>query len=737
MATLNIGGKRVKVGDEFLSLTPEQQQATVDEIAAKIGIGAPEQPASTDPGFSPYDTGATRLSGGPGVQPEQSLLDKFGNATMATVNGLSASVPFLQNTTDAIGGTIAQLTGGNYGDYIQHQKDVREGYAERAPLARIGGEVGGMIAGTGVLGASKLGAEALGLTGNFGQRVLNSGLSSAGLSTLDALSNGESGAGALTSGLVGGLTGAGLPLAGEAARGIGRGLRDNVVRPIMTMANRENEVTRRITGGIMQDVATGSRMSPEMDALANNAGAEVVNADRFGSAIRTLARTSANISPEADNLLKGVTENRFLTQGKRAVNYLRTLMGGATDDLALQDAIRKAADDANSIAYGKANADPKARAIWTPQIRELMQSDKFRAAVDAAESRGSDKAAVAGVSSIKNPFKFDEFGQPNLKMRSDRAYERLQMVIKTRDKAKIAAAKAEYKMAKANDGPDALPSLQFWNQVKINLDTMIAAAKPTATNAGDRALYADLTAMKQKLLSSLDNAVPSYADARRGAAGFFGAEDAIDAGRKAFNSPKAVPEIQRAVMAAKPAEREALAVGYSSEMIDAINASKDRVNVINSIFGSESARARNVAVLGHQRARELEAYVKMEQVLHQLKEAVGGNSTTAKQLIAAGLMGGGAGLGGWAASGGDIGTGMSAAVLFSIGRRGLQVMGKQVDDKVMKRVAEILTSPDPKLLERAIQNASLSQQHIDAIDAIMRGLAIGARGGALAAVAAN
>ena len=33
MATLNIGGKRVKVDDAFLSMSPEQQQATVDEIA--------------------------------------------------------------------------------------------------------------------------------------------------------------------------------------------------------------------------------------------------------------------------------------------------------------------------------------------------------------------------------------------------------------------------------------------------------------------------------------------------------------------------------------------------------------------------------------------------------------------------------------------------------------------------------------------------------------------------------
>lgn len=47
MTTLNIGGKRVKVGDDFLKLSPEQQQATVDEIANQIGATAasPAPPA--------------------------------------------------------------------------------------------------------------------------------------------------------------------------------------------------------------------------------------------------------------------------------------------------------------------------------------------------------------------------------------------------------------------------------------------------------------------------------------------------------------------------------------------------------------------------------------------------------------------------------------------------------------------------------------------------------------------
>lgn len=47
MTTLNINGQRVKVGDSFNGLSPEQQNATVDEIAKSLGGGATAQPAST------------------------------------------------------------------------------------------------------------------------------------------------------------------------------------------------------------------------------------------------------------------------------------------------------------------------------------------------------------------------------------------------------------------------------------------------------------------------------------------------------------------------------------------------------------------------------------------------------------------------------------------------------------------------------------------------------------------
>jgi hypothetical protein len=46
MPTLKIGDKRIKIGDEFLTLPPDQQQATVDQIASQLGITAGESEQS-------------------------------------------------------------------------------------------------------------------------------------------------------------------------------------------------------------------------------------------------------------------------------------------------------------------------------------------------------------------------------------------------------------------------------------------------------------------------------------------------------------------------------------------------------------------------------------------------------------------------------------------------------------------------------------------------------------------
>jgi hypothetical protein len=80
MATLTIGGRKITVDDKFLSLPPDQQQKTVDEIEASLGaapaapLAAPASPATAPTpvaaageSFAPGDTGPFV---GPALPPE-------------------------------------------------------------------------------------------------------------------------------------------------------------------------------------------------------------------------------------------------------------------------------------------------------------------------------------------------------------------------------------------------------------------------------------------------------------------------------------------------------------------------------------------------------------------------------------------------------------------------------------------------------------------------------------------
>lgn len=700
MATININGRRVKVDDSFLSLTPEQQNATVDEIAASFAT--PGNVADPSQAFQDATANASAmgLSGKveqPGA-PELSILDKLMNATGATVNGIAASVPFLQNTTDAIGGTISQLAGGSYDDYVNRQKALRDQYAQAAPVARVAGEIGGLLAGTGMAATTQLGKQALGLSGGFGQRVGNSALSSAGLSAADALSDGKTGADVLGEAGQGLLIGGLLPVAGAGLRLAGQQIKKSVIDPVATMLAPDNAVTANLAKAIGADTATGSVLSATDEAAGRAAGVPIINVDRFGPATRRLARTASNIDDESKAAFSRVVDDRFAGQTGRAENYVKQLMGGATDDLMLKDKLRAAADKANGINYAKAFSDPKARAVWSQPIADLMQSPTFRSAVDAAEGRAADRAAVSGFKAVKNPF--------------------------------VQTADGGFTLKTNPDGSRALPSLQFWDQVKRNLDGMIDAAKPTPIGGGDRTKYADLVALKQKLVGALDAQVDSYKLTRSKAAEFFGADDAIDVGRKAFASTKNMPEQARVHATLTKAEKEAASVGYASELIDNIRASGDNRNLaIANFFNNPAARARNELYLGATRARQLEAYVRVEQAVDMLRGAVKGNSSTAEQLIAAGSVGTGVGV-----ATGDWQQGLTAGLLAGVGMRAMKAAGKNVDEKVMRNVAEALLSNDPRVLERAINNASLSKAHMDALEGLMQGIGLLSRSAALATV---
>ena len=123
-----------------------------------------------------------------------------------------------------------------------------------------------------------------------------------------------------------------------------------------------------------------------------------------------------------------------------------------------------------------------------------------------------------------------------------------------------------YTLATDANGNRAIPSLQFWDAVKQNLDDKIGAAR----RAGEKGHAADLTALNAQLKAHLDAAVPSYADARAGAAAFFGAQDALEAGQKFRTARGKNAQYTRALSSMSPPERQLFARGYASELADRV-----------------------------------------------------------------------------------------------------------------------------------------------------------------------
>lgn len=674
MAKLTIGNQTVTVGDEFLRMTPEQQQATVDEIAASIGVSAPQEDAfaaaSRMSQFGPgMDTAAPAL---PVQQPGRP--DILGS-TAATLGGLVSGIPVvgpaIQGTSDAILGGASALTGGDYGETVRGLQQRRAELAAANPVANIAGQVAAPIGAFGAAAKIPAAASALGLTGSLGQQVLSGGITNALISSADAAVRGGD---TLTGAAIGGATGIAGPLIGRGVETASRAIGNQVGPVVSSIRNPAGEAARRVGSAFTRDVKANplSVMNAADEAVARQAGIPLMNVDRGGETTKALARSVANQSPEARAAIQRTVEDRFTSQAPRAINFIKQLTGGNVDDLAFQTNLQQAARLANDPAYKAAYAAPQARAVWTPEIRNLMQADPFRTAIQQAESTAKNAAAVTGGKAVVNPFVFMDDGSVTLRTMPD--------------------------------GSRALPNLQFWDVVQRNLRRQAEVAQ----RQGDNLLASQIGDMRRQLNTVLDTAVPQFQQARQGAAMFFGADDALGAGKAFANQPRAIPEAQQAYKAFNDAEKRAFATGYASELVDKIKASSDRRNIIQQMFGSPAAREMNELVFGPAKAQQLEAFVRVEALADMLRGAMG-NSTTARQLAEMGL---GGVVGGFSTQ--DWRGALGGALLA----RGARYAGERVDAKVMEEVARLLTSDNAAGLQKAVFNASQSPKWMDAVKAL-------------------
>lgn len=167
MPTLNINGQRVKVDDSFLSMSPEQQNAAVDEIGASLGFGAQPQAPMREPTaeeMQPYTAMRSLRSparaASPGAATVQELGRDVDNGMRAIANGATFGM------ADKFAGGMNAVTGQapSYDDGVKAERSRTN--ALPAGL-KIGGDVaGGILTGTGLARAG------ISLAGRFGPSLL-------------------------------------------------------------------------------------------------------------------------------------------------------------------------------------------------------------------------------------------------------------------------------------------------------------------------------------------------------------------------------------------------------------------------------------------------------------------------------------------------------------------------------------------------------------------------------------
>jgi hypothetical protein len=579
-------------------------------------------------------------------------------ATVDTIGrGLARAVPFM-NDIAAAGDYYINGQGSSFQDAKDRVEAMNRVDDTQRPVASYGSQIaggvalpGGALASSGVKGAAKVGGVYGALYGagegdTVGQRATNAA------------------GGAVTGAALGGAASAALTGLGAAAGAVGGKVSDlaGVVRGAI---NPEAEAARRVGRAFQRDAATGQVVDQAAMTAAREAGQPVIAADAGGETVRALARSASNTSPEGRAALQGAVMDRSEAQAPRVTDFLRSVTGASGDPEAVREALKAEARRVNRPAYAKAY-QAGSGGIWDEELGALAGAPAVQDAIRKATTTGRNRAVADGFPQTESPFTKGPGGSVQLRSNPD--------------------------------GSTATPTLQFWDHVKRNLDDKFTSLQ----RAGNNSEAADVGALRDQLVGKLDLAVPTFADARAGAAKFFGAQDASEAGQKFVAGGLNNNEARRAIGKMSEPERKLFADGFSSEIINRVNNISDRRDIVNAIFGTPNARERVEVALGRGKAAELEAFLRVENIMNITKRAVTGNSSTMRQLAEAGLAGGAySGAGGAAGfmstgdySGAGIGAAMGAAAR----------LGKfRVDGRVAQKVGEMLASTDPAVRDKAMQ----------------------------------
>lgn len=593
-----------------------------------------------------------------------------------TVRNIVSAFPGVNLIAPTVGAArlgYEALTGGKEASDAYNQAVEAERYANRLsqeqhPYATVAGNVAGAVALPvgGVMNAATLPAR-MGRGAAVG--AVMGALSGAGEGEGYVDRAGRATTGAALGGAIGGVA----PPLVEGAIQLGRTAAAPVINAVRGAVNPEAEASRRVATSLARDIQNDpgavSRLTPQEFAASVQQGGPATMLDIGGESTRALARSAANTSPEGRQVLNQAVNDRFEGQSGRVVEWLRNTFHFPNAD-AQQQAIEQTARNVNRGAYARAYRDG-AGGVWSPELERLAGSDAVTGAMQRAAAKARDESIIGGYGAM-NP--------------------------------RVTFNNGVLEFQRGRNGMPLYPDLQYWDLVRRELSDAAQTAGRGTSEA--RRLNSFATALN----TELDRMVPSYQAARQGAAGFFGAENALEAGQSFVTQNFGISETRRALSAMSPQERQLFQDGFVSRYIETLGRVGDRRNILNQIASSPAAREKLNLVLGRQRSAELEAGLRVEGIMNLARGSIQGNSTTARQLAELGLAGGTGITGVAGVYNQDPQTmtiaAMSAALLA--GRRG-------IDARVARQVAGMLVSDDPQRLMQGIRTVARNEHFMDAL----------------------
>lgn len=656
-----------KVDANWWEAAPLAQEAAPAQAPA-----APAAPAAPQS----EDMGALRAAGRGAVQ---GLTANFGDEMKGIYaagggNPESLIVPVPADYLRGLVGAAKYLYGdpeakARYEATVAKERGLDKQAAEQHPIANTVGQIGGaMVVPAGA--AAKTATLGGRILAGAGTGALMGGLSGAGEGEGVADTIAKAGTGAVTGAAIGGAA----PAVIEGATRVARAVAQPIANTIRGIRNTDDEAARRIALGLEADMradpTAAKRLTAQEFADNTQGGGPAAIIDVGGEKTRALARSAANTSPEGRAALESKIDTRYEGQTDRVNSWLRKTFN-YPDAAAQSEALTDAARNVNRPAYAKAYHQGSG-GLWDDGLEQISQAPVVQDAIRKATITGGNDAAKAGFTPVRNPFVMNrETGRMELRVDAN--------------------------------GTTALPSLQFWDTVKKNLDKV-----------GTR----DAQDFSRVLREHLDTQIPAYAEARAGAAHFFGAKDALEAGQKFVTSKMENVDARKALAKMSPTERKLFQDGFVSQYQAMLNEVGDRRNILNKIADSPAAKERLEIAMGRDKAAEFEALQRVEGVMDLARKAVQGNSTTARQLAELGLAGGAYGFSGGVSNPLDPSAMMNAALVYGAAKG-----RNKINEKLSRRVAEMLASSDPQVLLRGVKVITKNREMFNSLRAADRGLA--------------